>query len=133
VYFAYHKFAAPMQWSEVVYQYRLIPFSLVNLVSSFLMGLEMVAGLCILFGLFTRAAAILGGSVVAVFLAAIQINIIKKVYIYCGCFKKQAYFTDVTYQNRNITFLILVLIVLLIINKNPRFGLDSVIKKLIKK
>ena len=133
IYFSYHKFSAPLQWSEVVYQYRLIPFALVNIVSTLLMGLEMVAGLCILFGVFSRAAAIVGGSVVLIFLAALQINILKEVYIYCGCFKKQAYFTDVTYSNRNITFFVLLLIVLLILNKNPRFTVDNLISKLIKK
>ncbi len=33
IYFSLSKFADPTQWAEVIYQYRLVPFGMVNFIS----------------------------------------------------------------------------------------------------
>ncbi len=129
IYFSIHKFQDPVQWAEVIYQYRLVPFSLVNFVSVALSWLEFFAGVGILTGFFTRAASLSGIGIVGIYLAALQINLWKEVYIYCGCFRKQAYITDVNNQNRNITFFVLILLIIIFLNRNPKIGLDSAIKR----
>lgn len=129
IYFSLSKFADPVQWAEVIYQYRLVPFGLVNIASILFSWLEFFAGLGILLGIFTRASALIGAGVVGLFLAALQINIFREVYIYCTCFRKQAYLTDVTYSNRNITFFVLILLILIFLNRSPKAGVDSFIEK----
>jgi|GEM_PF-5669527 len=133
IYFSLDKFSDPAQWAEVIYQYRLVPFCLVNFVSVLLCSIELFAGIGILLGIYTRASALLGLGIVTTYLAAIQINIFREVFIYCGCFRKQTYMTDVTYSNRNITFWVLVLVLLILLNKRPRWTLDQFIKKLEQK
>ena len=127
IYFSLYKIADPDQWAEVIYQFRLVPDGLVNFIAISASWMELFAGIGILFGFFTRASALLATGVVFTFLAALQINIWREVYIYCGCFRKQAYPTDVTYQNRNITFYVLLLVLLVFANSNPRWGLDALI------
>jgi len=129
IYFSLYKIADPAEWAEVIYQFRLVPDGLVNILAVFLSWAELFAGIGIMLGLFTRASALLASGLVLTFLAALQINIWREVYIYCGCFRKQAYMTDVNFQNRNITFYILVLTLLILFNSNPRIGLDSIISK----
>jgi len=133
IYFSVYKIADPAEWAEVIYQFRLVPDGLVNILAVFLSWAELFAGIGIMLGLFTRASALLASGLVLTFLAALQINIWREVYIYCGCFRKQAYMTDVNFQNRNITFYILILTLLILFNSNPRIGLDSIISKRGKK
>lgn len=129
IYFSLYKIADPMEWGEVIYQFRLVPDGLVNIIAVFISWAELFSGIGVLLGLFTRASALLAVGVVLTFLSALQINIWREVYIYCGCFRKQAYMTDVTYQNRNISFYILIITVLILINRNPRWGLDGLVSK----
>lgn len=133
IYFSFFKIAEPEEWAEVLYQYRLVPFGIINIFAVFLSWAELFAGIGILLGLFTRASALVAMGLVLTYLSALQINIWREVYIYCGCFRKEAYMTDVTYQNRNITFYILIVTLLILINRNPRWGLDSAIARLRKK
>lgn len=133
IYFSLYKIIDPDQWAEVIYQFRLVPEGLVNFAAVALSWAELFAGIGILLGLFTRASALLAAGIVAAFLAALQINIWREIYIYCGCFRKQAYMTDVTYQNRNITLYILIVILLILANSHPRWGLDMLIERINKK
>jgi uncharacterized membrane protein YphA (DoxX/SURF4 family) len=133
IYFSINKINDPQKWAEVIYQYRLVPFGLVNIVSIIFSWGELFAGVGILLGIMTRASSLVASGLVFAYLSAIQINIWREVYIYCGCFRKQAYLTDVTYMNRNITFYVLVLTIILILNKKHKLELDSVIEKIFGK
>jgi putative oxidoreductase len=129
IYFSLYKITDPSEWAEVIYQFRLVPDGIVNILAVFLSWAELFAGIGIILGLFTRASALLASGLVLTFLAALQINIWREVYIYCGCFRHKAYMTDVTYQNRNITFYILILTLLILFNNKPRIALDSIISR----
>jgi uncharacterized membrane protein YphA (DoxX/SURF4 family) len=133
IYFSLYKIADPDQWAEVIYQFRLVPEGMVNFIAVLTSWVELFAGIGVLLGLFTRASALLATGIVFTFLAALQINIWREVYIYCGCFRKQAYMTDVTYQNRNITFYVLIVALLVLANTNPRWGMDALIEKMKRK
>jgi uncharacterized membrane protein YphA (DoxX/SURF4 family) len=128
IYFSIYKLSDPQQWAEVIYQYRIIPISLVNLASIMLAWMEFFAGVGLLLGIYTRGSAFVGGITVGVFTFGVAFNLARKVFIYCGCFRKQAYPTDVAKSTLQLSILILIVLLLIFLNSKPKIGLDQLLE-----
>ena len=74
----------------MVYNYRLVPGAFLNLMGLVMPWLELLTGLALILGIWTRTSAALIGALLLVFLAAISINLARGNAIDCGCFDLSA-------------------------------------------
>ncbi len=84
------KLADPPSFAHMIYNYRILPGSLVNLFALVLPWFELLAGIALLLGLWTRTSAGLIGLLLLVFIAAISLNLLRGNAIDCGCFDVKA-------------------------------------------
>jgi putative oxidoreductase len=80
------KVTDPGKFAISVDNYRLVPHDLVNLVAITLPSIEVLAGLFLIFGFWTRASAVLITGMTAVFVVAIVTALARGLDIECGCF-----------------------------------------------
>jgi putative oxidoreductase len=89
------KLVDPPSFAHMIYNYRLVPGALVNLMALVMPWLELLAGLALILGIWTRTSAGLVGALLLVFLVAISLNFARGNAIDCGCF-------DVAQANKTI-------------------------------
>jgi putative oxidoreductase len=80
------KIADPPSFAHMIYNYRLVPSSLINLSALVMPWVEFLAGLALILGVWKAAARTIVGFLLAVFIVAISINLARDNAIDCGCF-----------------------------------------------
>jgi len=80
------KLVDPPSFAHMIYNYRLVPGAFVNLMALVMPWLELLAGLALILGIWTRTSAGLVGALLLVFVAAISLNLARGNAIECGCF-----------------------------------------------
>ncbi len=80
------KIVDPPGFAHMVYNYRLVPGAFVNLMALAMPWVELLAGLALILGIWTRTSAALVGALLLVFVLAISINLARGNAIDCGCF-----------------------------------------------
>jgi uncharacterized membrane protein YphA (DoxX/SURF4 family) len=80
------KIADPPSFAHMVYNYRLVPASLINISALVMPWVELLAGLALILGVWKVAARNIIGILLAVFIVAISINLARDNAIDCGCF-----------------------------------------------
>jgi uncharacterized membrane protein YphA (DoxX/SURF4 family) len=73
-------------FARSVYNFRVLPIPLVNLMAMTLVPLETLGGVCLLLGIWVRPASLILSLLLTAFLAAIGQAIIRGLDIDCGCF-----------------------------------------------
>jgi uncharacterized membrane protein YphA (DoxX/SURF4 family) len=89
------KLVDPPSFAHMIYNYRLVPGGFVNAFALVMPWLELLAGLALILGIWTRMSAALIGALLLVFVAAISLNLARGNAIDCGCF-------DVTAANKSV-------------------------------
>jgi len=82
----FHKILDPTAFALDVSVYGILPAELVNLVAVLLPWFELAAGLMLVVGLRTRAAALLVAGMMVVFIAALTSALVRGLDLSCGCF-----------------------------------------------
>jgi len=80
------KIADPPSFAHMIYNYRLVPSSLINISSLAMPWVELLAGLALILGVWKAAARNVVAIMLAVFIVAISINLFRDNAIDCGCF-----------------------------------------------
>src|SRR3954447_25110954 len=80
------KIADPPSFAHMIYNYRLVPGSLINLSALVMPWVELLAGLALILGVWKASARTIVGILLAVFIIAISINLARDNAIDCGCF-----------------------------------------------
>jgi uncharacterized membrane protein YphA (DoxX/SURF4 family) len=80
------KVAHPDAFAVSIANYRLVPQGLINAMAICLPWIELVAGACLVLGLWSRANLLVVELLLAVFIAAISIALARDLDISCGCF-----------------------------------------------
>jgi uncharacterized membrane protein YphA (DoxX/SURF4 family) len=80
------KIADPPSFAHMIYNYRLVPASLINISALVMPWVELLAGLALILGLWKAAARTIIGILLAIFIIAISINLARDNAIDCGCF-----------------------------------------------
>jgi len=80
------KIAEPAQFAIAVSNYRVVPHELIHLVAILIPWIEVVAGACVLSGIWLRAGALLITSLTVIFFALITSALARGLDIECGCF-----------------------------------------------
>jgi putative oxidoreductase len=86
IYASWHKIADPPDFAKVIFNYKLVPGSLINLVAIFMPWVELLAGIAVLTGLGRRGGALALGLLSAAFIAALSYNLHRGHPTICGCF-----------------------------------------------
>lgn len=86
VYASVPKLLHPDQFADIVLNYRILTGPLVNWIALTLPWLELIAGVLLILGAFTRAAAILSTAMFSAFAVALASALLRNLDIACGCF-----------------------------------------------
>ena len=86
IYASYHKIAGPQNFAQILYGYGLLPHATINLIAIYLPFLELIVGLALVYGIFPRGAAVIGSTLLLIFMAAITVNLLRGHRFDCGCF-----------------------------------------------
>jgi hypothetical protein len=84
------KIADPPSFAHMIYNYRILPGFLVNITALAMPWVEILAGLALILGIWTRPARWLIGAMLVVFILAIGFNLLRDNAIDCGCFDVSA-------------------------------------------
>ncbi len=87
IYASYNKILRPEQFAIAVRAYNIVPLELSNLFSLMLAWSEMIAGVLLVLGIFTKKAAGTIFILLSMFIMAITISLVRGLVIDCGCFK----------------------------------------------
>jgi uncharacterized membrane protein YphA (DoxX/SURF4 family) len=90
LYASYDKILNPQAFAEAVYNYQILPDFAINAFALALPWIELIAGLCLITGIWLPGAALIGALLMCVFTAALVFNQIRGLDVYCGCFSTQA-------------------------------------------
>lgn len=90
IYASLDKIANPAEFARIVNNYRILPHELINLTAILLPWIELVAGLLLVFGLFSRGSSLIISVMLFVFIAAIGFNVARGLDFNCGCFSTDA-------------------------------------------
>jgi len=80
------KLLDPPSFAHMIYNYRLVPGGVINLAALIMPWLEILCGLALVIGVWTRPARDLIALMLIFFIVAISINIFRGNAIDCGCF-----------------------------------------------
>ncbi|MCP5050537.1 MAG: DoxX family membrane protein [bacterium] len=77
-------------FSDIVYNYQLLPEMFIYVWAITLPWLEFISGILLVTGIYKRAAASMLGGLLVIFIIAISINLIRGIEFDCGCFSTLA-------------------------------------------
>jgi len=84
---SFYKIIEPASFAKSIWQYHMVPGSLINLMALILPWLELLIGLAIIFGLAYRGAIWWANLLLVIFIVALAATIVRGIDIDCGCFK----------------------------------------------
>jgi putative oxidoreductase len=84
------KIVDPPSFAHMIYNYRVLPGSLIHISALTMPWVEILAGLALILGVWTRPARWIVGAMLVVFILAISFNLWRDNAIDCGCFDVSA-------------------------------------------
>ena len=84
---SFYKIIEPVAFAKTIWQYHMVPGSLINLMALILPWLELLIGLALIFGFAYRGAIWWANLLLIVFMVALTSTIMRGLDIDCGCFK----------------------------------------------
>lgn len=86
VYASLPKILDPFEFSDMLYNYKILPDFLVYFIASVLPWIEFFCGAFLLIGIFIRSSALMLSSLLLIFILVISINLFRGINVECGCF-----------------------------------------------
>ncbi len=123
VYASVDKIVEPSQFARIIYNYHLLPGSLINLLAILMPWVEIICGIALIFGIQKKGSLLLINLMLVVFMVAIGINLLRNVDLECGCFsvssKSKSHALGLLLRDVGL----LVIGIYLMINRSVRFDL----------
>jgi uncharacterized membrane protein YphA (DoxX/SURF4 family) len=79
------KILDPPTFAHMIYNYRLVPGSFINVMALVLPWIEMISGVALILGAWRRTAATVIAGLLLIFALAMSINIVRDNAVDCGC------------------------------------------------
>jgi putative oxidoreductase len=120
-----YKIAEPSQFGLSIATYEILPLEYINAMAILLPWMEMVTGITLIAGFWTRASALAIGGMMVMFIAAIGITLSRDLPISCGCFASAEAGDEISWATvvRDSVWLGMALYVVIV--DDGRFGLDG--------
>jgi uncharacterized membrane protein YphA (DoxX/SURF4 family) len=90
IFSAYPKIVDPPGFAHAIWNYRILPSFAINSLALILPWLELLAGAALVSGVLRRGAAAIAAVMLAIFIAALALNLIRGNPVDCGCFSLSA-------------------------------------------
>lgn len=90
LYVSIDKIINPAKFAEIIYNYRILPVGMLNLVALIIPWLEAVLGITLIFGIWLETSALLLSGIIIVFIVLLISAISRGLDIQCGCFSLDA-------------------------------------------
>ena len=84
------KIVDPPSFAHMIYNYKIMPWALVNPMALIMPWIELLSGLALILGIWKDTARTIIGILLLTFIAAISINLARGNAIDCGCFDVSA-------------------------------------------
>ena len=84
------KIVHPAAFARIVYNYQLLPDSLINLAAIVLPWLEMALGALLILGIWLPGAVVLTNLLLITFFTSLVFNVSRGINVHCGCFSTTA-------------------------------------------
>jgi uncharacterized membrane protein YphA (DoxX/SURF4 family) len=116
------KIAHPAEFAKIVYNYQILPNSLINIAAIVLPWLEALLGVLIAAGIWLPGAAVIANVLLFSFFSALMFNLARGLNIHCGCFTTNVSGAPQTawYILRDSFFLLLGLVLLVQVFRRSR-------------
>ena len=120
-----YKIAEPHDFAVSIATYDILPLGLVNLMAILLPWIELICGITLITGWWTRASALCILGMMVMFVAAILIALARDLHMSCGCFTSAEAEDEISAATvlRDLAWTAGALFVLLV--DDGRFGLDG--------
>lgn len=89
VFASWHKVIEPLAFAMSVRGYKIIPFAYSNLFALVMSWSELIAGIMLILGIFTRKAAGAIAILLVMFIVAIAMVVVRGMTVDCGCFSSE--------------------------------------------
>ena len=86
IYASLDKIAHPEQFAKIVYNYKILPHSLINIFAIILPWVELLCGIFVITGIFVESSSAILSMLLVVFIIALSVNFLRGLDINCGCF-----------------------------------------------
>jgi len=99
----------PAAFAQTIYNYQILPESLINLTAMVLPPLELLLGVFLIFGIWLPGAVFLANGLLIVFWGTLLFNMARGLNVHCGCFStsSQGDPNTLLYVVRDSAFLLL--------------------------
>ncbi|MCW8802815.1 MAG: DoxX family membrane protein [Ignavibacteriaceae bacterium] len=87
IFAAITKVTDPEAFSQAIYNYKLLPDFLINILAIALPWTELVAGLLLFFGISVKENSLIFSGLLLIFIIAIGISLARGLNIDCGCYR----------------------------------------------
>lgn len=125
IYASLDKITTPAQFARIVYNYHLLPSSLINIFALVLPWVELICGIFLIVGFKQKGSILILNLLVLTFIVALTINLFRGVNIECGCFtvSSKAKSSIIDFLLRDIGLLALTLY--LLVSRSRRFAIAA--------
>ena len=86
IYASVTKISDPEGFAQAIYNYKLLPLFLVNILAIILPWIELTTGILLLFGVSVKENSVILNGLLVIFIIAIIISLFRGLDINCGCF-----------------------------------------------
>jgi putative oxidoreductase len=122
VYTGIQKIFHIVKFKDIIANYEVLPYWMINITAIILPWLEFWAGIFIIAGIFVRACTIIQIILLLIFAATISFNIARGLDFSCGCFSEANTATGMNYQHIIFNISLVVMASLLYFLERRRFS-----------
>jgi uncharacterized membrane protein YphA (DoxX/SURF4 family) len=86
IYASFDKIIHPDRFAEIIMDYEILPWSLINISAIWLPCLELIVGVLVIGGIWVRISSFLLIGLMVLFIGGISYSLARGVSLHCGCF-----------------------------------------------
>lgn len=86
IYASLDKIAHPEQFARIVYNYKILPHSLINIFAIVMPWVELICAVFLIGGIFVESSSAVLSLLLVSFIVALSVNFLRGLDINCGCF-----------------------------------------------
>ena len=86
IYASFDKIIHPDRFAEIIWNYKILPWSLINISAIWLPCLELIVGVLVIGGIWVRISSFLLIGLMVLFIGGISYSLARGVSLHCGCF-----------------------------------------------